>query len=151
MSKFRKLVGNSPLVMFHSDSNDQNDEFSDEYDEVSDDDIKQRHKVELKELLFNARKAIRDKKVARLASIEEKEVVVPEQYHKNFTSRGAELINKISSECGGVQISFPRPPKVFLKNSNVLDNSKFDLRKVKKSLILSRSRALVTVSIRQLQ
>ena len=58
-------------------------------------------------------KAILDKKVAELASIEEKEVVVPEQYHKNFTARRAELINKISSECGGVQISFPRPPKVF--------------------------------------
>ena len=57
-------------------------------------------------------KAILDKKVAELASIEEKEVVVPEQYHKNFTARRAELINKISSECGGVQISFPRPPKV---------------------------------------
>jgi len=56
-------------------------------------------------------KAILDKKVAELASIEEKEVVVPEQYHKNFTARRAELINKISSECGGVQISFPRPPK----------------------------------------
>jgi len=95
-------------------------------------------------------KAILDKKVAELASIEEKEVVVPEQYHKNFTARRAELINKISSECGGVQISFPRPPKVIF--SKYLGfSSKLFFRKVKKSLMLSRSRALVTVSIRQLQ
>ena len=95
-------------------------------------------------------KAILDKKVAELASIEEKEVVVPEQYHKNFTARRAELINKISSECGGVQISFPRPPKV-IYSKYLGFSSKLFFRKVKKSLMLSRSRALVTVSIRQLQ
>ena len=50
--------------------------------------------------------------VKELASIEEKEVTVPDKYHKDFTQRRAELINKISGDCGGVQISFPRAPKV---------------------------------------
>ena len=53
-------------------------------------------------------KDILDKRVAELASIEEKTVNVAQQYHKNFTQRRAELINKISGDCGGVQISFPR-------------------------------------------
>ena len=57
-------------------------------------------------------KAILDKKVSEFAPIEEKEVVVPVQYHGSFTAGGAELINKISFDCGGVQISFPPPPKV---------------------------------------
>ena len=56
-------------------------------------------------------KAILDKKVSELASIEEKEVVVPVQYHENFTARGAELMCKIALECG-VQIFFPPQPKV---------------------------------------
>lgn len=47
-------------------------------------------------------------KVAELASIEEQTVTVPEKFHSRFTIRRAELINKISEECGKVQISFPR-------------------------------------------
>ena len=62
-------------------------------------------------------KAILDKKVSEFAPIEEKEVVVPVQYHGSFTAGGAELINKISSECDGVEISFPPPPKVFFLNT----------------------------------
>jgi len=57
-------------------------------------------------------KAILDKKVSELASIEEKEVVVPVQYHENFTARGAELMCKIALECGRVQIFFPPQQKV---------------------------------------
>ena len=53
-------------------------------------------------------KTILEKNVAELASITEEEVTVPEKFHKNFVARRAELINKISEECGGVQISFPR-------------------------------------------
>ena len=65
-------------------------------------------------------KAMLEKMVKELALIEEKEVTVPEQYHKEFTQRRAELINKISGDCGGVQISFPRAPKVRILASNVL-------------------------------
>ena len=52
-----------------------------------------------------------EKMVKELALIE-KEVIVPEQYHNEFIQRRAELINKISGDSGGVQISFPRAPKV---------------------------------------
>ena len=57
-------------------------------------------------------KTMLEKMVKELALIEEKDVTVPEKYHKDFTQRRAELINKISGDCGGVQISFPRAPKV---------------------------------------
>ena len=60
-------------------------------------------------------KSMLEKMVKELALIEEKDVTVPEKYHKDFTQRRAELINKISGDCGGVQISFPRAPKVILK------------------------------------
>ncbi|CAG5097692.1 Oidioi.mRNA.OKI2018_I69.XSR.g15189.t1.cds [Oikopleura dioica] len=53
-------------------------------------------------------KEILEKRIKELESIEEHTVDVPEKYHKNFTARRAELINKISEDCGGVQISFPR-------------------------------------------
>ena len=56
-------------------------------------------------------KALLEKNVAELKDVVEKEVCVPDKYHKNFTARRAELINKISGECGGVQISFPRNNK----------------------------------------
>lgn len=63
-----------------------------------------------KEGVAKAKKILEDN-VAELVSIEEHEVTVPEKFHKNFTARRAELINKISEECGSVQISFPRKPK----------------------------------------
>jgi len=63
-----------------------------------------------KEGVEKARKTL-ETLVKELALIEEKEVAVPEKFHKNFTARRAELINKISGDCGGVQISFPRAPK----------------------------------------
>lgn len=53
-------------------------------------------------------KEILEKRIKELESIEEHTVDVPEKFHKNFTARRAELINKISEDCGGVQISFPR-------------------------------------------
>jgi len=56
-------------------------------------------------------KALLEKNVAELKDEEEHEVTVPEKFHKNFTARRAELINRISDECGGVQISFPRHNK----------------------------------------
>jgi transcription antitermination factor NusA-like protein len=53
-------------------------------------------------------KAILEKRVTELASIEELTIEVPFVYHKNFTARRAEMINEISDQCGGVQISFPK-------------------------------------------
>ena len=53
-------------------------------------------------------KKILEQNVAQLASITAEEVTVPDKFHKNFTGRRPELINKISEECGRVQIVFPR-------------------------------------------
>ena len=59
-------------------------------------------------------KEILEKRIKELESIEEHTVDVPEKFHKNFTARRAELINKISEDCGGVQISFPRKREVMI-------------------------------------
>jgi len=56
-------------------------------------------------------KKILEAEVAKLKDLKEEEVSVPQKYHKNFTQRRAELINRIADDCGGVQISFPRAPK----------------------------------------
>lgn len=49
-----------------------------------------------------------EKRIKELESIETSSVDVPQKLHKNFTARRAELIHKISDDCGGVQISFPK-------------------------------------------
>ena len=48
-------------------------------------------------------KKILEASVAQLKDLKEEEVTVPQKYHKNFTQRRAEPINRISDECGGVQ------------------------------------------------
>lgn len=39
----------------------------------------------------------------------EEEINVPPVHHKHFVARRGQIIQKISDECGGVKISFPRP------------------------------------------
>lgn len=52
-------------------------------------------------------------------------MVVEPRHHKHFVARRGEVLHKITDECGGVTISFPRPgvqsDKVVLKVCNIFD------------------------------
>nr|XP_022901402.1 vigilin [Onthophagus taurus] len=54
-------------------------------------------------------------------NITESEMVVESCYHKHFVAKRGEVLHRITEECGGVMISFPRPgiasDKVTLKGS----------------------------------
>lgn len=41
-------------------------------------------------------------------NIVEGDTEVPSKYHRHFVAKRGEVLTRISEECGGVQISFPR-------------------------------------------
>lgn len=55
--------------------------------------------------------------------VTEGEIVVDSKHYKHFVAKRGEILHRISEECGGVQISFPRPgvesDKVTLKGKQI--------------------------------
>ncbi|KAF5298917.1 hypothetical protein FQR65_LT09570 [Abscondita terminalis] len=66
-------------------------------------------------------KAILEDAIKEIDNIIESEMTVDPRHHKHFVARRGEVLHRISDECGGVMISFPRSgvqsDKVVLKGS----------------------------------
>uniref|UniRef100_A0A6M2DT16 Putative vigilin n=1 Tax=Xenopsylla cheopis TaxID=163159 RepID=A0A6M2DT16_XENCH len=73
-----------------------------------------------KEAVENAKKQL-EVIIKEIDNITESDMVVEPRHHKHFVARRGEVLHKITDECGGVTISFPRPgvqsDKVVLKGA----------------------------------
>lgn len=67
----------------------------------------------------------------------ESEMDVEPKYHRHFVARRGEIINKISEECGGVTISFPR--------STELDSTRVTLKGPKEGIEAAKQRIIEIV------
>lgn len=54
-------------------------------------------------------KAELESTIKEIDKITESEMIVKPQHHKHFVARRGEVLHRITEECGGVMISFPRP------------------------------------------
>jgi polyribonucleotide nucleotidyltransferase len=68
----------------------------------------------------------------------ESEMHVESKHHKHFVARRGEVINKISDECGGVTISFPR--------SSEIDSTKVTLKGSKDCIDAAKQRIMEIVN-----
>ncbi|KAK9747025.1 KH domain [Popillia japonica] len=66
-------------------------------------------------------KALLEASIKDIDNITESEMTVDAKHHKHFVARRGEVLHRITDECGGVMISFPRPgvqsDKVVLKGA----------------------------------
>lgn len=78
-------------------------------------------------------------------NIIESEMTVDPRHHKHFVAKRGEVLHRISDECGGVMISFPRSgvssDKVVLKGAKDC----IDLAKIKIQEIISDLESMITV------
>ncbi|CAG2061167.1 unnamed protein product, partial [Timema podura] len=80
-----------------------------------------------------------------LDNIVESEMVVEPKHHRHFVARRGEVLHRISDECGGVMISFPRPGVV--SDRVVLKGAKdcIDLAKLRIQEIVEDLESMVTI------
>lgn len=70
-------------------------------------------------------------------NITEGEVLVEQKHHKHFVAKRGEVLHRISEECGGVMISFPRPG---------VDSDRVTLKGAKDCIEAAKQRILEIVS-----